>query len=53
MWRELEEYSRDLVESGKELYIIAGGVGTKGAIANGKVAVPQQTWKVIAVRSSR
>lgn len=49
VWRELEEYTRDLVESGKELYIIAGGVGTKGAIANGKVVVPQQTWKVIAV----
>ena len=25
VWRELEEYSRDLVFQGKELYIIAGG----------------------------
>ena len=49
VWRELEEYSRDLVEQGKELYIIAGGEGRKEAIANGKVVVPQTTWKVVLV----
>jgi endonuclease G len=48
VWRELEEYSRELVSLGKELYIIAGGVGSKGTL-KGKVTVPQQTWKVIAV----
>lgn len=48
VWRELEEYSRELVSQGKELYIIAGGVGSKGML-KGKVTVPQQTWKVIAV----
>lgn len=49
VWRELEEYSRELVSQGKELYIISGGVGEKEKLANGKVSVPQQTWKVIAV----
>lgn len=48
VWRELEEYSRELVNQGKELYIIAGGTGSKGTL-KGKVTVPQQTWKVIAV----
>ena len=48
VWRELEEYSRELVNQGKELYIIAGGAGSKGTL-KGKVTVPQQTWKVIAV----
>jgi endonuclease G len=49
VWRELEEYSRDLVDRGKELYIIAGSEGKAKTIANGKVTVPQYTWKVIAV----
>ncbi|WP_446373656.1 DNA/RNA non-specific endonuclease [Coleofasciculus sp. D1-CHI-01] len=48
VWRELEEYSRELVYQGKELYIIAGGVGSQGTL-QGKITVPQQTWKVIAV----
>lgn len=48
VWRELEEYSRKLVNQGKELYIIAGGVGSKATL-QGKITVPQQTWKVIAV----
>ena len=49
VWRELEEYSRELVSQGKELYIVAGGEGTEGAIANNKVIVPKYTWKVILV----
>lgn len=55
-WKDLEEYSRDLVQSGKELYIIAGPaldrttnrhkrVG-KGSI---KLTVPEFAWKVIVV----
>lgn len=48
VWRELEEYSRELVNQGKELYIIAGGVGAKGMLKD-KVTVPEKTWKVIAV----
>jgi endonuclease G, mitochondrial len=48
VWRELEEYSRELIKQRQELYIIAGGAGSKGTL-KGKVTVPQQTWKVIAV----
>ena len=49
VWRELEEYSRDLVSQGKELYIVAGGEGKEKAIADGQVTVPKYTWKVILV----
>ena len=57
VWRELEEYSRNLVAQGKELYIVAGGEGKKKAtceadpcgIADGKIFVPKYTWKVILV----
>jgi endonuclease G len=49
VWRELEEYSRDLVSQGKELYIIAGSAGTQAAIADGKVSIPQTTWKIVVV----
>ena len=49
VWRELEEYSRELVSKGKELYIVAGGEGKEKAIANGQVTVPKYTWKVILV----
>ncbi|WP_019509083.1 DNA/RNA non-specific endonuclease [Pleurocapsa sp. PCC 7319] len=49
VWRELEEYSRDLVDQGKELYIVAGGSGTAEKIANSKIIVPKYTWKVILV----
>jgi endonuclease G, mitochondrial len=60
IWADLEDYCRDLVEAGKELYIIAGGYGTGGigsngfatAIAKGKVVVPARTWKVIVVLDS-
>ncbi|MGF1533095.1 MAG: DNA/RNA non-specific endonuclease [Bernardetiaceae bacterium] len=57
-WRELEEYARRLVEQGNELYIIAGmyghgGTGSNGGrtkyLANKKIYVPAQAWKVILV----
>ncbi|NEQ34963.1 MAG: DNA/RNA non-specific endonuclease [Okeania sp. SIO3I5] len=48
-WRELEQYSRELVEAGNELYIIAGGYRKKGNIADGKVTIPSRTWKIIVV----
>jgi endonuclease G len=56
-WVALEEYCRDLVRQGKELYIIAGGRGQGGAgkegeiatLAAGKIVVPASTWKVIVV----
>ncbi|MEA5504045.1 DNA/RNA non-specific endonuclease [Halotia wernerae UHCC 0503] len=59
-WAALENYSRDLVNQGKELYIISGSYGTgstgsngfKTTIANGNVTVPTRTWKVIVVLNS-
>lgn len=48
-WASLETYSRTLVSQGNELYIISGGQGLQHFIANGRVAVPAQTWKVIIV----
>jgi DNA/RNA endonuclease G (NUC1) len=57
-WAQLEDYCRTLATQGNELYIIAGthgigGTGTNGGvtntIANGKVTVPNRTWKIIVV----
>ncbi len=57
VWVQLENYSRTLVKSGKELFIVSGGygqggIGSKGlkaTIGKGKVVVPAVTWKVILV----
>ena len=56
-WEQLESYCRTLVNQNNELYIVMGGagqggVGSNGAattVANGRVSVPAQTWKVIMV----
>ncbi len=49
-WRELEEYCRELVEEGKELYIIAGVYGEREKIGpDRQITVPTYTWKVIVV----
>lgn len=56
-WRLLEEYARQLVAKGNELYIIAGTAGrggegdsgTANSIAAGKITVPAALWKVIVV----
>ncbi|WP_229201892.1 DNA/RNA non-specific endonuclease [Arsenicibacter rosenii] len=56
-WRLLEDYCRDLVEQGNELYITAGvsgtgGIGANGAattVGSGRVTVPEVLWKVILV----
>ena len=50
VWGDLEEYCRELVQQGKDLYIVAGPVGNHGAIGKKeKIAVPAKNWKVIAV----
>ena len=51
-WANLESYCRTLANSGNELYIISGGYGNSGFIANGNVAIPTTTWKVIMVLPS-
>jgi endonuclease G, mitochondrial len=56
-WVQLENYSRQLVRSGKELFIVSGGYGQggigknglKATVGQGKVLVPAVTWKVILV----
>lgn len=48
-WAELENYCRGLVRRGRELYIIAGGYGTKRAIGDEKIAAPSHVWKVIVI----
>ncbi|MBR8835119.1 MAG: DNA/RNA non-specific endonuclease [Stigonema ocellatum SAG 48.90 = DSM 106950] len=49
-WAQLEDYARSLVSTqGKELYIIAGGYGSAGTIANGKVTIPARLYKIIVV----
>ncbi|MEH2399902.1 DNA/RNA non-specific endonuclease [Nostoc sp.] len=57
IWANLEDYARTLVGQGKKLYIISGGYGMGGTgsngrfytIANGRVEVPNRTWKIIVV----
>lgn len=50
VWGDLEEYCRELVQQGKELYIVAGPVGSQGALGKKeKITVPAKTWKVILV----
>jgi endonuclease G, mitochondrial len=58
-WANFEVYCRDLVRrDGRHLYVIAGpnGRGGRGSdglwkqtIANGRVAVPAECWKVVVV----
>lgn len=56
-WERLESYCRELVRQGKELYIIAGGVGEGGTglkgkrtvINKGKITVPEALWKIVIV----
>lgn len=58
-WNSLESYTRSLVtSSGKEVYVVCGaygqgGTGSNGGVTttidNGKVTVPNRTWKIIVV----
>ena len=60
-WAGLEDYCRNLVLAGNELYIISGAYGEGGSttngglqtsINNGRVVVPAKVWKVIVVLSN-
>ncbi|GAA4387808.1 DNA/RNA non-specific endonuclease [Hymenobacter koreensis] len=56
-WNHLEEYSRDLVAAGNEVYVLMGsygkgGIGANGpatTLDNGRVTVPKRIWKVLVV----
>ncbi|WP_460940537.1 DNA/RNA non-specific endonuclease [Spirosoma humi] len=57
VWKNLEDYERQLTTTGNEVYVIAGtwGVGGTGqngyasTLANGKLTVPSTLWKIIVV----
>lgn len=50
VWRELEEYSRELVyQFDHELLVMAGGYGEQSRLAEGQVTVPSRLWKIIVV----
>ncbi len=50
VWRELEEYTRDLVyQLDREVMVIAGGYGDRGQLANGRITIPSRLWKIIVV----
>ncbi len=57
-WKNLEDYSRTLVNAGYELHIVAGVAGRGGegrngyrnTIDGGNIEVPSSVWKVILVQ---
>ncbi|MBV8253396.1 MAG: DNA/RNA non-specific endonuclease [Chitinophaga sp.] len=57
-WANLENYTRDLVKAGNEVYVVCGsygqgGTGSLGGITNtidnGRITVPSNIWKVVVV----
>lgn len=48
-WEEFESYLRTVANQGNEIYTITGPVGNLGTIAQGRVTVPQYTWKVVLI----
>ena len=48
-WKEFEDYCRDLVRDGKQLYLIAGPEGSEGSIGDPKIRVPKYVWKIALV----
>lgn len=57
VWKSLEDYERQLMGGGNDVYIIAGTSGTGGtgqngyatSLANGKLTVPATLWKILIV----
>ncbi|MBR8833263.1 MAG: DNA/RNA non-specific endonuclease [Stigonema ocellatum SAG 48.90 = DSM 106950] len=48
-WEGLESYCRELVNLGKELYIIAGPLDSQGKPLNGIVTIPLTVWKIVVI----
>ncbi|RTQ52604.1 DNA/RNA non-specific endonuclease [Hymenobacter gummosus] len=54
-WNHLEDYARDLVQAGNEVYVLMGSYGRGGTGSNGpaqtldqgRVTVPKRVWKVL------
>ncbi|HEY8958720.1 DNA/RNA non-specific endonuclease [Chitinophaga sp.] len=57
LWKNLEEYTRELVMKGNEVYVIMGSYGSGGTGSRGlartidgrKVTVPDHIWKILVV----
>ncbi|RAJ10708.1 endonuclease G [Chitinophaga skermanii] len=57
LWSGLEEYTRELVKQGNEVYVLMGSYGTGGVGNRGKIMkidkknvnVPANIWKIIVV----
>lgn len=57
VWKNLEDYERQLMNNGNDIYILAGATGTGGtgqnghatSLANGKLTVPAILWKILVV----
>ncbi|SFE09317.1 DNA/RNA non-specific endonuclease [Spirosoma endophyticum] len=57
VWKSLEDYERQLMGGGNDVYIVAGTSGTGGtgqngyatSLANGKLTVPATLWKILIV----
>ncbi len=55
VWKSVEEYERQLMTNGNDVYIIAGASGSGGtgqngyatSLANGKLTVPATLWKIM------
>lgn len=51
-WSQLEALARDLARVGYELYIVAGGYGSLGTLVDGRLTIPEVTWKAMLVISA-
>ncbi|WP_420151081.1 DNA/RNA non-specific endonuclease [Spirosoma sp.] len=57
VWKSLEDYERQLMNNGNDVYIMAGTSGTGGtgqngsatSLAGGKLTVPATLWKILIV----
>lgn len=58
VWKDFEEYCRDLIPRGYEVYIVSGPLGEGGmgshdsitnTLANKKISVPAYCWKVALI----
>ncbi|WP_347159404.1 DNA/RNA non-specific endonuclease [Pontibacter chitinilyticus] len=56
-WGNLEDYTRELVQQGMEVYVIMGSYGVGGTGSNGsantidqgRITVPKRIWKVLVI----
>lgn len=49
LWADLEQHGRDLVKEGNEIYLVAGSTGSLGTLANGRLTIPANIWKVMLI----